>query len=63
MSRPLPIPGWSDAEHQRLVETMLTAGFPACAQPKALAKLIYPVSLAECPRPGKHTIPGVSCVH
>jgi tetratricopeptide (TPR) repeat protein len=44
-------PDWSEAERQRLVETMRTAGFPACAPPETLAKLAKPVSLPECPQP------------
>jgi hypothetical protein len=52
-------PDWSDAERQRLVETMRKAGFPACAKPEAVAKTIN-VSLPECPQPtaaNEHPIP------
>ena len=41
-------PDWSDAERQRLVETMRKAGFPACAPPEALARFTQPVRLPEC---------------
>jgi tetratricopeptide (TPR) repeat protein len=44
-------PDWSEAERQRLVETMRQAGFPACAPPETLAKLVKPVSLPECTQP------------
>jgi len=42
-------PDWSEAERQRLVETMRTAGFPACAVPPEMPA--KPVSLPECPQP------------
>jgi TolB-like protein/class 3 adenylate cyclase/Tfp pilus assembly protein PilF len=41
-------PGWSDAEHQRFIETMRLAGFPACAKPETLKHLENPLRLAEC---------------
>ncbi|ANY83674.1 adenylate cyclase (plasmid) [Microvirga ossetica] len=44
-------PDWSEAERQRLIETMRKAGFPACAPPETLAKLVKPVSLPECTQP------------
>lgn len=44
-------PDWSEAERQRLIETMRKAGFPACASPKALATLAKPVRLPECTQP------------
>ena len=44
-------PDWSEAERQRLIETMRKAGFPACAPPETLAKIVKPVSLPECPQP------------
>ena len=44
-------PDWSEAERQRLIETMRKAGFPACAPPETIAKLAKPVSLPECPQP------------
>ena len=44
-------PDWSEAERQRLVETMRQAGFPACAPPETLAKLVKPVGLPECTQP------------
>jgi TolB-like protein/class 3 adenylate cyclase/tetratricopeptide (TPR) repeat protein len=40
--------GWSDAEHQRFIDTMRLAGFPACAKPDALAKIEKPLRLPEC---------------
>ncbi|MCV9966874.1 adenylate/guanylate cyclase domain-containing protein [Pararhizobium sp. BT-229] len=39
---------FSAAEHQRHIETMRLAGFPACAKPEALAKLAKPLRLPEC---------------
>ncbi|NGO55748.1 hypothetical protein G6N73_32825 [Mesorhizobium camelthorni] len=36
------------AEHQRHIQTMRLAGFPACAKPGALAKLAKPLRLPEC---------------
>ena len=44
-------PGWSEAERQRLIETMRTAGFPACAKPEELAQFAKPVRLPECGKP------------
>ena len=44
-------PDWSEAERQRLIETMRKAGFPACAPPETMAKIAKPVSLPECPQP------------
>ncbi|PAP95466.1 adenylate/guanylate cyclase domain-containing protein [Mesorhizobium wenxiniae] len=41
-------PGYSEAEHQRFIETMRLAGFPPCAEPEALAKIAKPVRLPEC---------------
>ena len=41
-------PGYSDAERQRLIDTMLLAGFPPCAKPEALAKIQKPARLPEC---------------
>ncbi|TIL69560.1 adenylate/guanylate cyclase domain-containing protein [Mesorhizobium sp.] len=41
-------PGYSDAEHQRFLETMRKAGFPVCASPEALAKFAKPQRLPEC---------------
>jgi hypothetical protein len=39
---------FSAAEHQRHIETVRLAGFPACAQPEALANLAKPLRLPEC---------------
>jgi TolB-like protein/class 3 adenylate cyclase len=44
-------PDWSEAERQRLIETMRTAGFPACAPPEGIATLAKRISLPECPQP------------
>ncbi|MER8441349.1 tetratricopeptide repeat protein [Mesorhizobium sp. M1312] len=41
-------PGYSEAEHQRFIETMRLAGFPACAKPDALTKIAKPKRLPEC---------------
>ncbi len=41
-------PGWSNAEHQRFIDTMQLAGFPSCAKPEALAKIVKPLRLPEC---------------
>ncbi len=41
-------PGFSDAEHQRFIDTMRLAGFPPCAKPEALAKIEKPSRLPEC---------------
>jgi tetratricopeptide (TPR) repeat protein len=41
-------PGWTEAEYQRFIETMRLAGFPACANPEALAKIDNPTRLPEC---------------
>ena len=41
-------PGWSEAERQRLIETMRSAGFPACAKPEELARFANPRRLPEC---------------
>jgi hypothetical protein len=38
---------WSDAEQQRLIETMRQAGFPPCATDN-LARSSTPVHLPEC---------------
>ena len=44
-------PGWSDAERQRILETLRLAKFPACAKPDILAKAEKPFHLAECALP------------
>jgi TolB-like protein/Flp pilus assembly protein TadD len=44
-------PGLIDAERQRLIEAMRSAGFPPCAKPAELAKLEKPFRLPECTRP------------
>ncbi|HSA82416.1 MAG TPA: adenylate/guanylate cyclase domain-containing protein [Geminicoccaceae bacterium] len=41
-------PGWSEAERQRLIETMRAAGFPPCAKAEELAGFPKPVRLPEC---------------
>jgi TolB-like protein/class 3 adenylate cyclase/tetratricopeptide (TPR) repeat protein len=41
-------PNLNDAERQRLIGTLRTAGFPACARPEALARFTQPVHLPEC---------------
>ncbi|ANY82365.1 adenylate cyclase (plasmid) [Microvirga ossetica] len=42
-------PGYSDAERQRLVEGMQSAGFPPCAKPEQLQAMAAPVHrLPEC---------------
>jgi hypothetical protein len=41
-------PGYSAAEHQRFVDTLRPAGFPACATREALAKIEAPKRLPEC---------------
>jgi TolB-like protein/Tfp pilus assembly protein PilF len=43
-------PGFNDAERQRLIETLRTAAFPACARPETLARSKSPVRLPECGR-------------
>jgi TolB-like protein/DNA-binding winged helix-turn-helix (wHTH) protein/Tfp pilus assembly protein PilF len=39
---------FSDAERQRLIETMTLAGFPRCAGPEYLEKIERPVRLSGC---------------
>jgi hypothetical protein len=41
-------PVWSDAERQRLNETMRVAGFPVCAGPERLATIPPGRRLPEC---------------
>ncbi|MEK1889257.1 MAG: adenylate/guanylate cyclase domain-containing protein [Phyllobacterium sp.] len=41
-------PGWSEAEHQRLIATMKLAGFPPCANANEIAKIEKPLRLPEC---------------
>ena len=41
-------PGLSVTERGRFSDTMPLAGFPACAKPAALVKLVKPVRLPEC---------------
>jgi TolB-like protein/class 3 adenylate cyclase/Flp pilus assembly protein TadD len=41
-------PGWTDAEHQRFIDTMQLAGFPACAKREALADIKAPLRLPQC---------------
>ncbi len=41
-------PGLSVIERGRFSDTMPLAGFPACAKPAALVKLVKPVRLPEC---------------
>jgi TolB-like protein/DNA-binding winged helix-turn-helix (wHTH) protein/Flp pilus assembly protein TadD len=41
-------PVWTDAERQRLSETMRLAGFPACAKAEELAKFEKPLGLPGC---------------
>jgi hypothetical protein len=42
-------PGYSDAERQRLVEGMQSAGFPPCTTPERLQAMAAPVHrLPEC---------------
>jgi TolB-like protein/cytochrome c-type biogenesis protein CcmH/NrfG len=43
--------GWSDAERQRIVETLRLAEFPACAKPEILANAEMPFQLPECDSP------------
>ncbi|ANY84266.1 hypothetical protein BB934_39265 (plasmid) [Microvirga ossetica] len=44
-------PDWSEAKRQRLIETMRTAGFPACAPPEGIATIAKRIILPECPQP------------
>jgi len=44
-------PGWSDAERQRIVESLRLAEFPACAKPDIVAKAEKPFHLPECTLP------------
>lgn len=39
---------YAEHERARLIETMLKAGFPACAKPEELAAFEKPVRLPEC---------------
>jgi hypothetical protein len=41
-------PSFSDAERQRLIDTLRPAGYPACAAPEALSKIAAPLRLPEC---------------
>lgn len=41
-------PGWSDAERERLIDTMRQAGFPPCAKPDQLKGFENPIHLPEC---------------
>ena len=43
-------PSYSDAQHQRLEETMRLARFPACFSQEALAHMKDPTRLPECLR-------------
>jgi len=42
------LPGFSDVERRRMIETMRAAGFPPCAKPEHLAGTAEPVRLPEC---------------
>jgi hypothetical protein len=44
-------PGYNDVERGKLIPALRTAGFPACASDKQLAKLDHPARLPECARP------------
>jgi TolB-like protein len=50
-------PGWSDAEHQRLIETMRLAGFPPCDRAGALVEIAAPRRLPECIAGGDESAP------
>jgi TolB-like protein/class 3 adenylate cyclase/tetratricopeptide (TPR) repeat protein len=41
-------PGFNETERKKLAETMLEAGFPACASPEKLTELVKPFRLPEC---------------
>jgi tetratricopeptide (TPR) repeat protein len=41
-------PGFNETERKKLAETMLEAGFPACAPPDKLAAIVKPFRLSEC---------------
>lgn len=41
-------PSFSDAERQRLIDTLRPAGYPACAAPETLSKIAAPRRLPEC---------------
>ena len=45
------IPGFNEAERQRLIETMQLVGFPDCAKAEELTKLKKPLRLPECASP------------
>ncbi|MBA1349697.1 MULTISPECIES: adenylate/guanylate cyclase domain-containing protein [Rhizobium] len=45
------IPGFNEAERQRLIETMRLVGFPDCAKAEELTKLKKPLRLPECASP------------
>ena len=45
------IPGFNEAERQRLIETMQLVGFPDCAKAEELAKLKKPLRLPKCASP------------
>ncbi|MGX9576788.1 hypothetical protein [Mesorhizobium sp. f-mel] len=45
------IPGFSEAERQRLIETMRLVGFPDCAKAEELARIKKPLRLPECASP------------
>ncbi len=48
------IPGFNEAERQRLIETMRLVGFPDCAKAEELAKIEKPLRLPECTSPQPH---------
>jgi hypothetical protein len=41
-------PGFNETERKKLAESMLAAGFPACASSEKLAGLVKPFRLPEC---------------
>ena len=41
-------PGYSDAEHQLLINTMRLAGFPPCSEPELAPKVAKSIRLPEC---------------
>ncbi|TIV09890.1 MAG: adenylate/guanylate cyclase domain-containing protein, partial [Mesorhizobium sp.] len=45
------IPGFSEAERQRLIQTMRLVGFPDCARAEELAKVKKPLRLPQCASP------------
>ena len=44
----LNVPGFNEAERERLVETMRIVGFPECANADELVRIVSPVRLPKC---------------